>query len=69
MGMVAAVEGTFIDMDMEAGELMARLWVVLIAIGGFWSSIDMEGSCILCRTWSEDTPYPGGLVRDGESRE
>ena len=50
------IDGRFIDIG------------VLMAIWGFWSTIDMEERGMLCRIWSE-TPYPGGLVRDGESSE
>lgn len=60
MGMVEV--GTFIHM----GALM------LMAIGGFWSTMDMETEekGMLGRLrGSAEMPYPGGLVREGESRE
>lgn len=58
---IEQVEGIFIDgRFIDIGVLMA-MW-------GFWSTIDMEERGILWRICSEK-PYPGGLVRDGESRE
>ena len=56
IGMVAAVEGTFMADMQDPLLLMEERLGELMAMGGFWSSMDMEESGMLWRMGSAETP-------------